>query len=73
LDSAPGTGCPVIASLQDSDFVVLVTEPTPLAFTDLKRVLEVVEHFKIPWQVVINKWDINKDLSNKIEKWFRLR
>ena len=73
MDSAPVTGCPVIATLQDSDFVVLVTEPTPSAFADLKRILEVVEHFKIPWPVVINKWDINKDLSNKIEKWSRLR
>lgn len=73
MDSAPGIGCPVIAALQDSDFVVLITEPAPSAFADLKRVLEVVEHFKIPWQVVINKWDINKNLSNKIEKWSRLR
>ena len=69
IDSAPGTGCPVIAALRDSDFVVLVTEPTPSAFSDLKRVLEVVNHFKIPYKTVINKWDINKKMSNKIEKW----
>jgi len=69
IDSSPGTGCPVIASLQDSDFAILVTEPTPSGFTDLKRVLEVVNHFKIPWGLVINKWDINSQLSDKIEKW----
>jgi len=69
IDSAPGTGCPVIASLQGADFVVLVTEPTLSGFTDFKRVLEVVNHFKISWRLVINKWDINKNLSNKIEKW----
>lgn len=71
IDSAPGTGCPVIASLQGADFVVLVTEPTSSGFSDLKRVLEVVNHFNIPWGLVINKWDINKNLSNKIEKTFK--
>ena len=69
IDSAPGTGCPVIAALRDSDFVILVTEPTPSAFSDLKRVLEVVNYFKIPYKTVINKWDINNNMSNKIEKW----
>jgi len=69
IDSAPGTGCPVIASLQDSNFAILITEPTPSGFSDLKRVLEVVNHFRIPWGVVINKWDINKNLSQKIERW----
>lgn len=69
IDSAPGTGCPVIASLQDANFAVLITEPTPSGFSDLKRVLEVVSHFNIPWKLVINKCDINLQLSNKIEKW----
>lgn len=69
LDSAPGTGCPVIASLQDANFTVLVTEPTPSGFSDLRRVLEVVSHFNIPWKLVINKWDINKDLSEKMKVW----
>ena len=69
IDSAPGTGCPVIASLQDANFALLVTEPTPSGFSDLKRVLKVVGHFRIPWRLVINKWDINPQLSNKIKKW----
>lgn len=69
IDSSPGTGCPVIAALQDANFAILITEPTPSGFSDLKRVLKVVNHFKIPWASVINKWDINKDLSNKIKKW----
>ena len=73
IDSAPGTGCPVIASLQDSNFAILVTEPTPSGFADLKRVLEVVNHFKIPWGLVINKWDINPQLSQRIEKWSALK
>lgn len=69
IDSAPGTGCPVIASLQDANFALLITEPTPSGFSDLKRVLKVVEHFRIPWKLVINKWDINKKLTDKIKKW----
>jgi MinD superfamily P-loop ATPase len=71
IDSAPGTGCPVIASLQGANFVILITEPTPSGFSDLKRVLEVVNHFNIAWGLVINKWDINKTLSQKIEKIFK--
>ncbi|MBZ9578534.1 ATP-binding protein [Patescibacteria group bacterium] len=69
IDSAPGTGCPVIAALQDANFAILITEPTPSAFSDLKRVLKVVNHFKLSWGLVINKWDINSQLSDKIEKW----
>jgi len=69
IDSAPGTGCPVIAALREANFAILITEPTPSGFSDLKRVLEVVNHFKVPWGLVINKWDINPQLSDKIEKW----
>lgn len=69
IDSSPGTGCPVIASIQDANFAVLITEPTPSGFADLKRALEVINHFKVPFGLVINKWDINKDLSDEIQKW----
>ncbi|HEC92466.1 MAG TPA: hypothetical protein ENI51_05695, partial [Candidatus Atribacteria bacterium] len=69
IDSAPGTGCPVIASLQDANFAILITEPTPSGFSDLLRVLEVVNHFRIPWKLVINKWDINPKLTDEIVKW----
>jgi MinD superfamily P-loop ATPase len=69
MDAAAGIGCPVIASLRNTDFAVLVTEPTPSGFSDLKRVLEIVNHFKIPYGIVINKWDINKAASKEIEEW----
>lgn len=69
LDSPAGTGCPVIAALNGTDFVVLITEPTPSGFSDLKRVLTVVNHFKIPYGVVINKWDINKEVNQEIRDW----
>ncbi len=69
LDSAAGIGCPVIASLNGVDYAVLVTEPTPSGFSDLQRVLEIVRHFNVPYGIVINKWDINKDMSAEIEEW----
>lgn len=69
VDSAAGIGCPVIASVNGSDYVIAVTEPTPSALSDLKRGLKIVNHFGIPCGVVINKYDINKEFSNKIEKF----
>jgi len=69
LDAPAGIGCPVIAALNGINFAVLITEPTPSGFSDMKRALTVVNHFKIPYGVVINKWDINSEESNKIEKW----
>ncbi len=69
LDSAAGIGCPVIASLKGTDHAVLVTEPTPSGFSDLKRVLEVVGHFGVDYSVVINKWDINEEMTGKIEEF----
>ena len=68
-DSSPGIGCPVIASIQGSDYVIAITEPTPSALNDLQRVLKVVEHFNIPYGIVINKWDINPPFTKKIESF----
>lgn len=71
IDSPAGTGCPVIAALNGTDLAVLVTEPTPSGLTDLKRVLMVVNHFNIPFRVVINKWDINPSMSQEIKNEFK--
>lgn len=69
IDGSPGIGCPVIASLNGSDMAVLVTEATLSGFSDLKRVIEVVNHFKIPAGLVINKYDLNTEISQKIENY----
>lgn len=69
VDSAPGIGCPVIASIRGSDYILAITEPTPTALRALRRVLEVVEHFKIPYGIIINKSDLNKAFVKKIEKF----
>ena len=70
LDAAAGIGCPVIASIRGSDFALLVTEPTPSGYSDLKRIVKVVKHFKIPYSIVINKYDINKKMTLRTEKAF---
>lgn len=68
-DAAAGVGCPVIASIQGSDYAVLVTEPTPSGFADLQRILDTVNHFGIPYGVVVNKWDINPTIAEQIRTW----
>jgi MinD superfamily P-loop ATPase len=67
IDSSAGIGCPVIASLVGTDYIVAVTEPTPSALHDLKRVLYLAEHFQITSGIVINKFDLDKDFYKKIE------
>jgi MinD superfamily P-loop ATPase len=55
-DSSPGTSCPVVECLRDSDFALLVTEPTPFGLHDLKLIAEIVlQNFNLPAGVVINK------------------
>ena len=71
VDSAAGIGCPVIASVNGSDYIVAVTEPTPSALSDLKKGLKVVEHFRIPYGLIINRFDINKNFTKKIEDFAR--
>ncbi|MFW6107002.1 MAG: P-loop NTPase [bacterium] len=58
VDSPPGTSCPVIESVRDSDFVLLVTEPTPFGLNDLKLAVEMVRALKLSFAVVINRADV---------------
>ncbi|MCD6096919.1 ATP-binding protein [bacterium] len=69
IDSPPGIGCPVIASLVGTDYIIAVTEPTPSALFDLKRVLYLAKYFKIEHGIVINKYDLAKNFSKEIEKF----
>jgi MinD superfamily P-loop ATPase len=71
IDGSPGIGCPVISSLSGADFVVLVTEPTVSGLHDLKRVYELVKKFKIRAGCIINKSDLNTQVSEKIEKFLK--
>jgi len=68
IDGAPGIGCPVIASLSGIDCAVVVTEPTLSGLHDALRVIEVTKHFNVSSRLVINKYDLNPDMSEKIEE-----
>lgn len=61
IDAPPGTSCPVIESVIGSDYVVMVTEPTPFGLHDLSLGLEMIRELNIPHGVVINRADIGDD------------
>jgi len=61
LDAPPGTSCPVMEAVKDADLVVLITEPTPFGFHDLKLAIDTMEELKKKYAVVINKYGIGND------------
>jgi len=68
IDGSPGIGCPVMSSLTGASLAVVVTEPSLSGMHDMKRVLQLIQHFKMPALVVINKFDISQDISRQIEE-----
>ena len=71
VDGPPGIGCPVIASVTGASLVLVVTEPTVSGEHDLERVLALARHFKIPAAVCVNKWDLNAEMTERIEEGAR--
>jgi len=61
IDVPPGTSCPVIEAVRGSDFVLLVTEPTPFGLHDLRLAVELVRRLDLPCGVVINRDGIGDD------------
>ncbi|MCG2739719.1 MAG: hypothetical protein L6300_05720, partial [Syntrophaceae bacterium] len=57
IDSPPGTSCPVVESVRGTDFVLLVTEPTPFGLHDLTLAVEMVRALARPFAVVLNRCD----------------
>lgn len=55
IDAPPGTSCPVIETIKESDYCILVTEATPFGLHDLKLAVDVIRHMKITFGVVINR------------------
>lgn len=66
IDGPPGIGCPVIASVTETDVAVIVTEPSLSAIHDLKRAYKMTQHFKVPTVVMINKYDLNTTNTKRI-------
>jgi MinD superfamily P-loop ATPase len=57
IDCPPGTSCPVVAAVRGSDFVLLVTEPTPFGLNDLKLAVETIRQLGIDFGVLVNRSD----------------
>lgn len=73
IDGPPGTGCPVISALTGVDLAVIVTEPTLSGKHDLERVAALAEHFRVPVAIVINKFDLNPEITRELESWATAR
>jgi MinD superfamily P-loop ATPase len=67
-DGPPGVGCPVIASVGGASAVLIVAEPTVSGLHDMERVAQLAAHFKVPVMVCVNKFDLNFDQTEAIEK-----
>jgi MinD superfamily P-loop ATPase len=68
IDVSPGTSCPVVESIKDSNFCLLVTEPTPFGLNDLVLAVETVSELNIPCGIVLNRAGVG---DNKVEEYCR--
>ncbi len=69
IDGSPGIGCPVIACITGVDCALIVTEPTLSGLHDAIRVIKVARHFNVPIKMIINKFDLNNDMTKEIEEY----
>lgn len=71
IDGSPGIGCPVVSSISGANLVVFITEPSVSGIHDLKRVIELVQKFRIPSACIINKADINLKQSRDLVQFLK--
>ncbi len=69
LDGPPGIGCPVISTITGVDRIIIVTEPTLSGLHDLQRTVDLVRKFNLKPYVIINKYDLNAEMSLDIYEW----
>lgn len=69
IDGSPGIGCPVIASITGVDMVLIVAEPTISGIHDMRRIIDTANHFGVKCAVCINKFDVNRANTKKIESY----
>jgi MinD superfamily P-loop ATPase len=68
LDAPPGTSCPVIETVNDADYTLLVTEPTPFGLYDLKLAVGMLRKLGRPFGVILNRSDMGNEA---VETWCR--
>ena len=61
VDAPPGTSCPVIEAVKGTDFVLLVTEPTPFGLNDLRLAVGMTRELKLPFAVAMNRSDLGDE------------
>lgn len=67
-DAPPGTSCPVVETVADVDYIILVTEPTPFGLHDLKLTIELIRELQIPFGVIVNKSGLgNNEVYNYLD------
>ncbi len=69
IDGSPGIGCPVIATVTGIKLGIIVTEPTISGIHDMQRVLELLKRFRVTATVIINKFDLNLENTEAIERY----
>jgi MinD superfamily P-loop ATPase len=69
IDGSPGIGCPVIATVTGIRLGIIVTEPTMSGIHDMKRVLDLLKRFRVTATVIINKYDLNIENTETIERY----
>ena len=69
IDGPPGTGCPVNSTLSGLKYGIVVTEPTQSGLFDMKRILDLMDHFSVKPFVIINKYDLNLEKTSEIERF----
>jgi MinD superfamily P-loop ATPase len=69
LDGPPGIGCPVISTITGADKIIVVTEPTISALHDLERATGIVLKSDRKPYVIINKWDLNPEMTGQVRYW----
>lgn len=69
IDGSPGIGCPVIASLSGVDMVLIVAEPSLSGISDMERILKTAGQFQTKAAVCVNKYDVNRENTRRIQEF----
>ncbi len=71
VDGSPGIGCPVIASVNGMDLVLVVAEPSGSGISDLKRLCATAATLQVQLAVCVNKYDVSPQHTERIETFCR--
>jgi MinD superfamily P-loop ATPase len=72
-DGPPGIGCPVIAAIGGATALALIVEPTVSGLHDMTRLADLAVHFRAPCLLCVNKFDLNIEMTEKLEEVARQR